>query len=159
MTALCHHFLGAGPGPAPFREREIVDYYDGMTVGIVECLECGATSVLDMLDWDAQLERRIFRVAAIAPEIVHAYETKGGRATCKPDQALLEIEALLSQRGPTVALLAFEIHDKRVRRSADERAAGSRPECPGVPVSGRREIAPASRRGRWAVGPNQAVSG
>ena len=127
VTAPCAHLLRTGPGPAPFREREILDDYDGMTVGIVECSECGATCVFDLLDWDGHLERRIFHVAAIAPEIVVAFETRAGRATCKLEQARLEIEALLSQRAATSALVAYEIHDKRVLAVAALEAGESIP--------------------------------
>ena len=143
VTAPCAHLLGAGPGPAPFREREILDFYDGMTVGIVECSECGATYVFDLLDWDGHLERRIFRVAAIAPEIVVAFETRAGRATCKLDQARLEIEALLSQRAPTAALVAYEIRDKRVLAVAALEASES------VPTERWADVLPPGSDAHW----------
>jgi hypothetical protein len=111
MSDVCSHWSGAESGSRPFRERLILDDYDGMTVGILSCVSCDATYALELLDWDQRLRRRIFRLATIPNEIVTRYEAKGGRATCKLEIGRLELEALLSQREPTCALVALDMDE------------------------------------------------
>ncbi len=118
MKPLCSHLLGAEAGSFPFRERLILDYYDGLAVGIVSCADCDATYVLELLDWDQGLRRRVFRLATISREIVAEYEVKGGRATCKLESGQLELEALLSQREATRTLFALDVDGLRLIASA-----------------------------------------
>lgn len=143
MSGLCPCLRAAEPGAPPFEVREVVEDYDGLAVGLVACRRCGATAALELLDWDARLERRIFRMAAIPRAVVDAFEAKGGRASCKLDQAALEIEALLAQRGPTEALVGYAPRERQLLALA-WLAPGEK-----VPTAPWRECLPAAADTGW----------
>ena len=114
----CDHLLAARPGDAPIVFTEVLDAYDGAVVVLVGCPVCDATGILELLDWDDAGPRRIFRYGAVAPATAAQFIEKAGRPTCKLDQRLLEIEALLSVREPTSLLVALSVPDRTLLAAA-----------------------------------------
>jgi len=135
--------LAAKPGAIPFAFSEVLDAYDGAVVVLAECADCSAAGILELLDWDDAGPRRIFRYGALAPATAAQFREKAGRATCKLDQRLLEIEALLSVREPTSLLVALSVHDRSVLAAARV-DAGER-----IPTGPWRDVLFASDDDAW----------
>ncbi len=51
--------------PAPFSQIIALGFYDGPTSGVLRCTTCLAEYKFDMLDWDADHEVRIMRLASL----------------------------------------------------------------------------------------------
>jgi hypothetical protein len=106
----CPHLLAAEPGPLPFSELLRLDDYDGATLAVVACNECGATSLIALLDWGGrQLETRLFRVAGIPADISREFALRAGGPSCQLDRARQEVDALLSWAGSPELLIACRL--------------------------------------------------
>jgi len=141
---LCAHLRAARPGPPPFRERLALDAAHGPSELIVSCARCGATALLELLDWAGpRRELRVFRASGIPRELVDEFRGRAGRPSCDLRRGERELEAFLSHAGSVRALLAWHL-ERDALVALREVAADD-----GVPLGAWREVMPPREDARW----------
>jgi hypothetical protein len=110
--ALCEHVQ---PGTWPFLVRLALDEHLGFTDALVACRHCGATYLLEMLDWLDQ--DRVMRVslppADRTDSVIHDIErgscdlTRAGREIhhLRTSTPLCRLLLLVDWRGPTITAI------------------------------------------------------
>src|SRR5438477_13178361 len=66
----CQRLTSFTPCPTPFLQRIALDFYDGLSSGLVRCEQCGTGYAFDMLGWDDDHEVRVVRLARLPPGTV-----------------------------------------------------------------------------------------
>jgi len=109
---LCPHIQ---PGQWPFRPLLTIDEHLGFTDALVECRECGAIYLLEMLDWLGQ--ERVMRISVIPRERAQGVIRDLSRGSCDLSRAGHEVHhmqtsnplspwlLLVDWRGPQISAL------------------------------------------------------
>jgi hypothetical protein len=99
----CEH---VAPGASPFVTLFVIEDHLGLASGIVECRECSATCLLELIDIAG--ERRAYRVATVAPAHAAAMIRTFTRGTCDINRARGELQNLesASPLRPVVLVMA-----------------------------------------------------
>jgi len=92
-----------------------VDYYDGPVSGVLTSGGCDAIYAFHMLDWDAELEKRVFSLACLPRttglQIIENLERIPSGplpADYDRDGVYDELKTLLGSRGPAELIVAWE---------------------------------------------------
>lgn len=140
----CPHLLAARPGPLPFSERLELGDARGVTEVVVACDRCGATALLELLDWAGpRTELRVFRASGIPRALVDEFAGQAGRPSCDLRRGERELEAFLAGAGPVRGLLAWNL-ERGELLAAREVAPGD-----AVPLGVWSEVMPAPEDTRW----------
>ncbi len=92
-------------GPYPFETLLVLDDHLGPTESLIRCSTCGATYLLEMLDWLAEL--RLFRVRVPEPTATAGLLRNLERGSCDLNRAAEEARhfSLASERLAVLVLL------------------------------------------------------
>jgi hypothetical protein len=140
----CAHLLAAAPGPLPFAQLLDLGDESGVSDTVVACTRCGATALLELLDWaGARTQLRLYRVSGMPRALVDEFAGRAGRPSCDLRRGERELEALLSHAGPVRALLGWDL-ERAELVALREVAPGD-----GVPLGAWREVMPPREDARW----------
>lgn len=128
--ALCRHLASPSITALRIEPDDVLEWDDGPVVGVARCAVCDAAALLELLDWSATRQVRVFALAGFDAAAIELFRRNRERGSCDLQRQAREFEALLFSAGPVERLIALDVESRSVVASVPRPAALRLPSRP-----------------------------